>query len=199
MRAGLAALVKPAVVVSAALLGLVLAAVPAAASSSASPPSAQHQAVTPVKHFIFLMQGGRTFDNYFGTYPGADGLSAGTCQLRVTGKPADGCVKPFLLRGGHLPSLSANNTIIANQYNGGKMDGFVAAYQRQGRDGATAMGHYDGRTLAFYWKVAAITCSSIISSRRTSTASVTTGPTGCRPPPRPAALAGSRRAATETS
>jgi len=159
MRAGLAALVKPAVVVSAALLCLVLAAVPAAASSSASPPSAQprgagHQAVTPVKHFIFLMQGGRAFDNYFGTYPGADGLSAGTCQLRVTGKPADGCVKPFLLGGGHLPSLSANNTIIANQYNGGKMDGFVAAYQRQGRDGATAMGHYDGRTLAFYWKVA---------------------------------------------
>ena len=159
MRAGLAALVKPTVVVSAALLCLVLAAVPAAASSSASPPSAQprgagHQAVTPVKHFIFLMQGGRAFDNYFGTYPGADGLSAGTCQLRVTGKPADGCVKPFLLGGGHLPSLSANNTIIANQYNGGKMDGFVAAYQRQGRDGATAMGHYDGRTLAFYWKVA---------------------------------------------
>jgi phospholipase C len=164
MRAGFAALVKPAAVVSAALLGLTLAAVPAAASPSASPPSAQprgaqsraaeHHAVTPVKHFIFLMQGGRTFDNYFGTYPGADGLPAGACQLRVTGKPADGCVKPFLLRGGHLPSLSANNTIIANQYNGGKMDGFVAAYQRQGRDGATAMGHYDGRTLAFYWKVA---------------------------------------------
>ena len=153
MRAGFAALVKPAVVVSAALLGLVLAAVPAAASPSASPP-AQHQAVTPVKHFIFLMQGGRSFDNYFGTYPGTDGLSAGTCQPRDTGKPADGCVKPFLLSGSHLPSLGANNTIIANQYNGGKMDGFVAAYQRQGRDGATAMGHYDGRTLAFYWKVA---------------------------------------------
>ena len=159
MRAGFAALIKPAAVVSAALMGLALAAVPAAASPSASPPSAQprgagHQAVTPVKHFIFLMQGGRTFDNYFGTYPGADGLSAGACQLRVTGKPADGCVKPFLLSGGHLPSLGANNTIIANQYNGGQMDGFVAAYQRQGRDGATAMGHYDGRKLAFYWKVA---------------------------------------------
>jgi len=164
MRAGFAALIKPAAVVSAALMGLALAAVPAAASPSASPPSAPpraaqppaagHQAVTPVKHFIFLMQGGRTFDNYFGTYPGADGLSAGACQLRVTGKPADGCVKPFLLSGGHLPSLGANNTIIANQYNGGKMDGFVAAYQRQGRDGATAMGHYDGRKLAFYWKVA---------------------------------------------
>jgi len=159
MRAGFAALVRPAAVVPAVLLGLVLAAAPAAASLSVSPraiqPQAtQHQATTPVKHFVFLMQGGRSFDNYFGTYPGADGLSAGTCQPRDTGKPADGCVKPFLLSGGHLPSLGANNTIIANQYNGGKMDGFVAAYQRQGRDGATAMGHYDGRTLAFYWKVA---------------------------------------------
>src|SRR2546427_1838687 len=135
MRAGLAALVKPAAVVAAALLGLVLAAVPAAASPSASPPSAQprgagHQAVTPVKHFIFLMQGGRTFDNYFGTYPGADGLSAGACQLRVTGKPADGCVKPFLLSGGHLPSLGANNTIIANQYNGGQKGSLLPPHPR---------------------------------------------------------------------
>jgi phospholipase C len=159
MRAGLTALVRPAAVVPATLLSLVLAAAPAVAAPSVSPRAAQHratqhQAVTPVKHFVFLMQGGRSFDNYFGTYPGADGLSAGTCQLRVTGKPAAGCVKPFLLGGGHLPSLGANNTIIANQYNGGKMDGFVAAYQRQGRDGATAMGHYDDRTLAFYWKVA---------------------------------------------
>jgi phospholipase C len=153
MTARFAALAKPAAAVSATVLSLALAAAPAAASPSPSPP-AQHQAVTPVKHFIFLMQGGRSFDNYFGTYPGADGLSAGTCQPRDTGKPADGCVKPFLLSGSHLPSLGANNTIIANQYNGGKMDGFVAAYQRQGRDGATEMGHYDDRTLAFYWKVA---------------------------------------------
>jgi phospholipase C len=138
---------------AAASAGLLALVAPASASASAGA-GAVHQAVTPIKHFVFLMQGGRSFDNYFGTYPGADGLSAGTCQLRVTGKPADGCVKPFLLSGGHLPSLGANNTIIANQYNGGKMDGFVAAYQRQGRDGATAMGHYDGRTLALYWKVA---------------------------------------------
>lgn len=157
MRARFAVLARPTAAVSATVLSLALAAASAAASPSASPsasPPAQHQAVTPVKHFIFLMQGGRSFDNYFGTYPGADGLSAGTCQPRDTGKPADGCVKPFLLSGSHLPSLGANNTIIANQYNGGKMDGFVAAYQRQGRDGATAMGHYDDRTLAFYWKVA---------------------------------------------
>ena len=145
--------IRFAALAAAASAGLLALAVPASASASAGA-GAVHQAVTPIKHFVFLMQGGRSFDNYFGTYPGADGLSAGTCQLRVTGKPADGCVKPFLLSGGHLPSLGANNTILANQYNGGKMDGFVAAYQRQGRDGANAMGHYDGRTLALYWKVA---------------------------------------------
>jgi phospholipase C len=154
MKARLAVPARRVAVISAALLGLASAAVPAAASSSAPSGPAHHQAVTPIKHFIFLMQGGRSFDNYFGTYPGAEGLAAGTCQLRVTGKPADGCVKPFLLGGGHLPSLGANNTILANQYNGGKMDGFVAAYQRQGREGATAMGHYDSRTLPFFWKVA---------------------------------------------
>src|SRR6185437_13820935 len=160
VRAGLAALAETAAAVSAAL-GLALLAVPASSASSpaaqsraAQYPAAGHQAVTPIKHFLFLMQGGRTFDNYFGTYPGAAGLAPGTCQPRDTGRPADGCVRPFLLGGGHLPSLSANSTIITSQYDGGKMDGFVAAYQRQGRDGATAMGHYDGRTLAFSWKVA---------------------------------------------
>ena len=63
MRARFAALAKPAAAVSATVLSLALAAVPAAASPSASPP-AQHQAVTPVKHFVFLMQGARSFENH---------------------------------------------------------------------------------------------------------------------------------------
>ncbi len=154
MRVRFAALVKLVAVTAAGLMGLALAAVPATASPPASPGAGRHQAVTPIKHFIFLMQGGRTFDNYFGTYPGADGLSAGTCQLRVTGKPAGGCVKPFLLDSAQRAPLGANNTIIANQYDAGKMDGFVAAYQQQGRDGAAAMGYYDDQALPLYWKVA---------------------------------------------
>jgi phospholipase C len=141
--AGLAA------ITSAGLLALV-----AAPATAAGTPSAQHRAVTPIKHFIFLMQGGRTFDDYFGTYPGAEGLSAGICQLRVTGSPKDGCVKPFLLDRKQSAPVSASRTIIANQNDGGKMDGFVAAYQRQGLDGAAVMGHYDGRALPFYWKAA---------------------------------------------
>src|SRR4029078_7941503 len=113
-------------------------------------------------------------------------------------KPADGCVKPFLLGGGHLPSLSANNTIIANQYNGGEMDGFGAAYPRAGGGGGTPPSPpTSGRgatepprwatTTAGHWpstgRSPAITCSSIISSRRTSTVFATTGTTGCTASP----------------
>ena len=62
-----------------------LLAVTLGAAAAAAAPSAPHQAASPIKHFIFLMQGGRTFDNYFGTYPGADGLQAG--DLPAAGRP----------------------------------------------------------------------------------------------------------------
>jgi len=134
---------------TAGLLAVTLGAVAAAAA-----PSAPHQAATPIKHFIFLMQGGRTFDNYFGTYPGADGLQTGTCQPLATADPTGKCVKPFVLGNDERAPLGANGTIIANQWDGGKMDGFVAAFQQQGRDGAMAMGHYNASQLPFYWEVA---------------------------------------------
>src|SRR5690349_20016932 len=53
---------------------------------------------TPIKHIIVIMQENRSFDSYFGTYPGADGLprdAAGaitTCSPdKLTGK----CVSPY--------------------------------------------------------------------------------------------------------
>ena len=45
-----------------------------------------------------LMQDNHSFDNYFGTYPGADGIPAGVCQrLELTRSTTSGCVKPFRL------------------------------------------------------------------------------------------------------
>jgi phospholipase C len=35
---------------------------------------------TPIKHFITLMQENHSFDNYFGTYRGANGIPKGTCM-----------------------------------------------------------------------------------------------------------------------
>jgi phospholipase C len=149
----------PALAIAATLIALTPAG--AAAASAARP--TQHRAAgaatpagttTPIKHFIFLMQGGRTFDNYFGTYPGAYGLPAGTCQPRVAGSRRNGCVQPFPLLGQQVPPLGASRTTIVSQYNQGKMNGFVSAYQQQGRNGARVMGYYDSRQLPFYWNAA---------------------------------------------
>ena len=122
-------------------------------------PQAQRSAAiprprSPIHHFIFLMQGGRTFDNYFGSYPGADGPPAGTCQARVAGSPRDGCVRPFVLSGVQTAPLSAGATVIKRQYGQGAMDGFVSAYQKEGRNGTLAMGYYNRRQLPFYWATA---------------------------------------------
>jgi phospholipase C len=109
---------------------------------------------TPIKHFVYMLQGDRSFDNYFGTYPGADGIPAGTCQRRVvTGTDTD-CVKPFALHGKTVQALGAGTVELNNQYDEGRMDGFVAAYQNQGRDGSAVMGYYDQRDLPTYWGLA---------------------------------------------
>jgi phospholipase C len=132
----------------------VLAAAALAVLPVASPATAATRTATPIRHFIFLMQGGRTFDNYFAAYPGADGPPPGTCQPRSADRPREGCVKPFPLGGRQPPPLGASSTTIASQYHHGKMDGFVSAYQKQGRNGVPVMGYYDRRQLPFYWGIA---------------------------------------------
>ncbi len=53
---------------------------------------------TPIKHIVVLMQSGHSFDNYFGTYPGADGIPSGTCLPASTLQPkAHACVRPYHL------------------------------------------------------------------------------------------------------
>jgi phospholipase C len=123
----------------------------AAADESTEPTTVT---ATPIKHFIYLMQGSRTFDDYFGTYPGAQGFPVGTCQKLGTTAQSTACVKPYSLHGKNAPALAAGSHLIANQLDGGKMDGFVSAYERQGRDGTVAMGYYDRADLPTSWAAA---------------------------------------------
>src|SRR5215471_13151373 len=50
------------------------------ASAYADMPAQKTKAKTPIQHIVVLMQENHTFDNYFGTYPGADGIKPGTCM-----------------------------------------------------------------------------------------------------------------------
>lgn len=136
----------------AATAAALFAALLAAPASTAAPASSDTE--TPIKHFVYMLQGDRSFDHYFGTYPGAEGIPPGVCQKRVVTGTDEGCVEPFPLHGKTVQALGAGTVELDNQYDEGRMDGFVAAYQNQGRDGSTVMGYYDQRDLPAYWGLA---------------------------------------------
>jgi phospholipase C len=82
-----------------------------------------------IKHVIVIMQENRSFDTYFGTFPGADGIPMSNGQPTAclpTGTPDGGCVRPYVdhadVNGGG-PHGQAN---AAADIHGGQMDGFVS-------------------------------------------------------------------------
>jgi phospholipase C len=112
-------------------LALAVACVLAAACSGSG--GTHHQALTPldgihkIRHIVMIMQENRSFDSYFGTYPGAVGIPMShgaptVCVPDTGGRP---CVKPYpdhldANRGGPHGFVAATHDI-----NGGRMDGFV--------------------------------------------------------------------------
>ena len=118
-----------------------------------------------IDHFIFIMQENRSFDSYFGTFPGADGIPAGVTNI----DPKDGqAVAPYhdtslINRGG---PHDWDNSIGA--INGGKMDGFLKeSYTAinpngtffnpavaEGRNPKDVMGYHDYHEIPNYWNYA---------------------------------------------
>jgi phospholipase C len=145
-----------------AAVGVALASLLFVPSASAASPVAAPTPTTPIQHVVVLMQENHTFDNYFGTYPGADGIPAGVCMPRDPANPSAGCVTSY-----HLPShrtidLSHGTDVAGIALNGGKLDGFVYAQNKRNLPGDTAMGYYDGSDLPFYWNLAS---SSVLADR----------------------------------
>ena len=118
-----------------------------------------------IKHVVVIMQENRSFDTYFGTYPGAMGFRMvnGVPQVCVPDPANGGCVKAFhntadSNQGG--PHQVAN---AAADINGGKMDGFVGQEERArqgcgasfdpecGGGALDAMGYMDQREIPNYW------------------------------------------------
>jgi len=126
-----------------------------------------HVGIHKIRHVVVIMQENRSFDSYFGTFPGADGIPAGVC---VPDPATGGCDKPFhdpadLNYGG--PHGAAN---AVADIDGGKMDGFVAQAERGRRKGCKTnpnapacsqnaarpdvMGYHDAREIPNYWRYA---------------------------------------------
>ncbi len=100
-----------------------------------------------IEHFVFIMQENRSFDHYFGTYPGVEGIPPGVCLPN----PPAACVSPF-----HSPNLinyggqHFNESAIA-AIDGGKMDGFPALASSSPED---VMSWHDFNEIPNYWSYA---------------------------------------------
>jgi phospholipase C len=130
-----------------------------------------------IKHVIVIMQENRSFDNYFGTFPGADGIpmdSLGVPLVCVPDPSLGHCVRPYHDRklvdgGGPHNSADAEADI-----DGGRMDGFAVRALR-GRQSfcslhvhnpdctavpagsmfvPDAMGYHTAREIPNYWTYA---------------------------------------------
>jgi phospholipase C len=117
-----------------------ISATPTVAPSVASPVDAEgYRTATPIKHVVFLIKENRTFDNLFGTFPGADGATVGM----------DGGRERPLRRGtehatpGDIPHCYWCSILA---WNGGAMDGFD-----QGEHGDWAYTQLVERQLPNYW------------------------------------------------
>ena len=157
------------------------AANPGTTTGSSTSPTTTTSVLTPnppgvgihkIRHVVIIMQENRSFDSYFGTYPGADGIpglagNPGTVPC-VPNPGSGGCVRPFHdeqdrnLGGPHSAAASVADI------NGGKMDGFVTEQER-GMSGCAqtfnpacgsgggmpdVMGYHTGADIPNYWTYA---------------------------------------------
>jgi phospholipase C len=121
-----------------------------------------------IKHVFVIFQENHSFDNYFGTFPGADNLASpeakshGFKQYDPIGKT---WVMPFRITDPDIEPMSQLRSVTLAKLDGGKMDGFVAAQEqfslKKFKDPAAArsvgmetMAYYDCDTIPFLWKYA---------------------------------------------
>ena len=131
--------------------------------------SAAPEGIHKIQHVVVIMQENRSFDSYFGTYPGAKGIPVGVC---VPDPKHGGCVAPF-----HDPANKNfggphGHEAFTADLDGGKMDGFVGeaeagmectttepncspcTEQAAAGECDDAMGYHDAREIPNYWTYA---------------------------------------------
>ena len=129
---------------------------------------ASPEGIHKIQHVVMIMQENRSFDSYFGTYPGANGIPGGVC---VPDPAHGGCVVPFHdgSNGNYGGPHSAGSA--AADINGGSMNGFVGQAEQGLKCSSTqpgcspcnessasacvdAMGYHDAREIPNYWTYA---------------------------------------------
>src|SRR5437667_4757342 len=150
-----------------AALAAVLATSALAACGGSNTPAAGD--IHLIKHVVVIMQENRSFDSYFGTYPGADGIPMqnGVPTVCVNDPGTGQCVKPYHDPNDRNGGGPHNEAAATADTDGGKMNGFIAQVEK-GRKGCVdptnpnctnaktsdVMGYHDAREIPNYWTYA---------------------------------------------
>ena len=109
----------------------------AVTASQPAAPAAAAPGLTSLKHLIFIVQENRSFDHYFGTYPGADGIPTnpdGSFSVCVPDTYQHGkCVTPYVSRSVEFDGGPHDHPSAVRDVDGGKMDGFIASLPERGK------------------------------------------------------------------
>ena len=100
---------------------------PAARSQGVAAAAPALQGIHKIQHVIIIMQENRSFDMYFGIYPGADGIpmKRGVPTVCVPDPLTHKCVAPFVDHKDQNPGAPHEASDSVTDVNGGKMDGFI--------------------------------------------------------------------------
>jgi len=109
-----------------------------------------------------IMQENRSFDSYFGVYPGAIGIpmNQGVPTVCVPDPMAGDCVKPYVMHRDSGQGGPHTNPASARDIDHGKMDGFIAEAETRCKPGGGAcpaldvMGYHTGTDIPNYWAYA---------------------------------------------
>jgi phospholipase C len=106
--------------VPAALAVMAMALIPRRAPTA--PALTMPPGLEKIQHFVFIMQENRSFDHYFGTYPGAEGIPGGTCLANPSG---GACVASYHDTADSNGGAAHNYANSVGCIDSGKMDGFL--------------------------------------------------------------------------
>jgi phospholipase C len=151
------------------LTAMALVAASCSAAGSSSSPSSSPAGIGKIGHVVVIMQENRSFDSYFGTYPGADGIprTGGRFTVCVPDPATKGCQAPYHDSADRNGGAAHSHAAAVADIDGGKMDGFIAQAESstkgcsdpqapQCAHSATpdVMGYHDAREIPNYWAYA---------------------------------------------
>jgi phospholipase C len=154
--------------------------VPGTTTTESTAPATTATTTTPsplvgihkIQHVVIIMQENRSFDSYFGTYPGADGIPMvnGVPTVCLPDPQTGQCVRPFHDRHDRSEGGPHGQKNALADINGGRMDGFIEQ-QTAARAGCEqlfdptcgrgesaglpdVMGYHTGADIPNYWTYA---------------------------------------------